>query len=75
MEYAESEVDTVDGDEAVALFAKTGNREGVESEVFEFSDRPGGEHDPAEDRVDEEDKGIGDTGGGTGWWRMLGSQT
>jgi hypothetical protein len=62
VEETESEVDALNSDIAVALFAVALDVDVVKSEVGELLHGPVGEHDPRDDRVDEEDEGVCDTG-------------
>ena len=62
VEEAEGEVDALDGDEAVALLAVALDVDVVQGELGQLLHGPVGEHDPRDDRVDEEDERVGDAG-------------
>lgn len=62
MEGAQSEVHAMDGNEAVAVVAGTGDGHVVERHVLQLLDGPVGEHEPGDDGVDEEDERVGDSG-------------
>lgn len=66
VEHTERKLDTVDGDEAVALLAEAGYREVVEGQMLELLDCPGREHDPREDAVDQKDQSVRDPRSGAG---------
>lgn len=63
VEEAESKVDTVDSGKAIAGLAVAGDCSEVEQNMLEFLDSPVGEHDPGQERVEQQDDGVGDTGG------------
>jgi len=63
VEKSESKVDAVNSSEAIAGLAVAGDGGEVEQDVLEFLDGPVGEHDPGQERVEEQDDGVGDTGG------------
>lgn len=62
VEETEGEIDALDRDVAVALLAVALDVDVVECEVRQLLHGPVREHDPRDDRVDEEDEGVGDTG-------------
>lgn len=63
VEETESEVDAVDGSESITLLA--GARDGgiVQQYFLQLLDGPIGEHDPGQQRVEEEDDGVGNACG------------
>jgi len=61
VEEAESKVDTVNSSEAITGLAVAGDCGEVEQDVLEFLDGPVGEHDPGQQRIEQEDDGVGDT--------------
>lgn len=65
VENTESKVDTVDSSEAIAGLAVTGDGGVIKQDMLEFLDGPVGEHDPGQERVEQQDDGVGDTGGHT----------
>lgn len=62
VEEAEGEVDALDGDEAVALLAVALDVDVVERELGELLHGPVREHDPRDDRVDEQNEGVCNAG-------------
>lgn len=66
VEDTERELNAVDSNETVALLAEARYREVVESQVLELLDRPGCEHDPREDAVDQKYQGVRDPRSGAG---------
>lgn len=61
MEQGQGEIDTLNGEEAIALwmiFSTTVECHIVESEVLKVFNGPRGEHDPGKDGVDKKDEGI-----------------
>lgn len=62
VEEAESEIDALHSDEAVALLAVTLDVDIVQGELRQLLHGPVGEHDPRDDRIDEKNERVGDTG-------------
>jgi hypothetical protein len=50
------------GSEAKALLAAAVDGDVVQQDVLQFPDGPGGEEDPGEQGVEEQDQGVGDAG-------------
>lgn len=62
VEEAEGEVDALHGNEAIALFPVALDVDIVQGELGQLLHGPVGEHDPRDDRVDEQNEGVCDTG-------------
>jgi hypothetical protein len=62
VEETEGEVDALHCNEAIALLAVALDVDIVQGELGQLLHGPVGEHDPRDDRVDEENEGVCDTG-------------
>lgn len=61
VEETETEVDAMDRDPTVTFLSIAFDFHIVEGQVLQFFECPGSQHNPGNDRVDQEDKGIGDS--------------
>ena len=61
VEETETEVDAMHSHPAVTFLAVASNFHIIESQMLQFIQCPWREHDPGSNRVDQEDKGVGDS--------------
>lgn len=62
MEQSQGEVDAVYSGEPEAFVPGAVDGDVVEQDALQLLDGPGGEHQPGQHRVDEQDEGVGDPG-------------
>ena len=58
MEQTEGEIDSLDGDISIALFALAGYINIVEGKVLKFLESPRREHKPGNDGIEQEKDGV-----------------
>jgi hypothetical protein len=65
MEQPQGEIDPMHSHPPIAIAIRTTDLHIIESQVLQLVDSPWCEHNPCQDGVDEEEEGIGNTGGNT----------
>lgn len=65
VEQAQRKVDAMHGGKAKAFVSEAVHHDIIQQNVLQLLDGPFGEHDPRQQRVEEEDGGVGDSSGDT----------
>ena len=58
MEHSKSKINSLNGNKTIALLPLAGDVHIVQREMFQYLERPGRQHEPREDGVDEQDDRI-----------------
>jgi hypothetical protein len=65
VEHSQGKIDPMHSHPPITITIRTTDLHVVEGQVLQLVDSPRCEHDPSQDGVDEEEEGIGNTGGDT----------